>query len=85
MTETIRQDCHVHLNVADCINCKHEFFIAHEPGQLWYKCPSCHTEKATLRYEYMKPDPTLECTCGNKLFRITQKGVYCPNCGKDIQ
>jgi Zn finger protein HypA/HybF involved in hydrogenase expression len=80
----IRQDCHVHLNVADCMQCQHEFYVAQEPGQEWYRCPSCHTEKARVRYAYRRPEPTLVCKCGNQLFAITEKGIYCPNCGADI-
>lgn len=80
----VRQDCHVHINAAQCINCQHEFMLSQEKGQEWYECPSCHTHKARVKYEYLRPEPTLECQCGNKLFFITQQHIYCPNCGRDI-
>jgi len=66
---------------AYCLSCKDEWISVVElPLDYSLECPSCHTNKVTLKYPFV-PDIYRECNCDNSLFYITPAGIFCPNCG----
>ena len=66
---------------ARCLSCKEEWISVSPVGSLWLECPCCGLEKGRLIFPILRDFPHWICNCGNDLFRVTEEGYYCPNCG----
>jgi Zn finger protein HypA/HybF involved in hydrogenase expression len=66
---------------AHCLICKKEWIAVCPIGTIWLECPDCHSMKGLMKYPVQREEPEWICNCGNDLFKITQDGFYCPNCG----
>ncbi len=67
---------------AICLACKHEYHcvipVGADPSKM--ECPACHSQRATFATHIENSGAHWTCACGNHLFAITAKGVYCPCC-----
>jgi len=83
--QTEREKKQPHLSgEARCMLCQHKW-IAVKPiyDNLFLECPECHSMKGFMVYPCEPSDGFLwTCNCGNDLFRITNKGTLCANCGQ---
>jgi len=66
---------------AICLICKHTYVAVVPTGVTFFECPACGVHKVIFKYACERSDPHWQCNCGNKLFYLTPKGLYCPNCG----
>lgn len=64
-----------------CLNCEYEWVAVAPTGKLWLKCPKCKIEKGTWVSPVERDEPHWQCKCGNWLFYVTSRGIYCPSCG----
>jgi len=66
-----------------CLICKHEWiYTGKSPlGGNFIECPECKTEKGVLKYVHVRKEKHWVCSCTNEYFSITERGIYCPNCG----
>ncbi|HNR50677.1 MAG TPA: hypothetical protein PKI80_03765 [Deltaproteobacteria bacterium] len=73
---------------ARCLSCGHEWEHTAPEGEnghydLWHKCPSCGLQLGRFVYDVCENEPVWTCGgCGNELFKVTQKHIFCPVCGK---
>ncbi len=67
---------------AVCIECGYECVQVCPVGVIWSECPKCHSMKMHMKYPVQRDNMEWECKCGNRLFKVTQDGYYCPNCGE---
>ena len=81
-----REESGPHLSgIAICLDCKHEWVAVApiiENEFNWLECPSCGLMKGRFKYHYERDGEQWECNCGNDLFHVKPKGIYCPNCGQ---
>lgn len=66
---------------ARCLNCKHEWAAVAPVGATWLECPECSLPRGTFKFPFAPEGAFFECACGNDLFTIHPRGVFCPNCG----
>ena len=66
---------------AMCLSCQHEWTAVAPLGVLWLECPACSLMRGRFIANVERDDAHWECNCGNRLFYITPRGAYCPNCG----
>ncbi len=72
---------------AVCISCHHEWVAVAPVGTVGLECPQCSSLKGVWKRFFYRgfgdgEFPHWQCRCGCGLFRITPRGVYCPNCGR---
>lgn len=66
-----------------CFGCQHKWMAVSPIGTKEFECPKCGTLKGRAIFECIRKDFLhWTCDCGNDLFSITPKHIYCPNCGK---
>lgn len=68
---------------AVCDACGTTFGAVAPAGQSMFECPACHTHRARWKFSFVKPGRHWACVCGNMLFRASEQGWYCPQCGTD--
>lgn len=73
---------------AKCLACRHEWPAVAPLGTTALECPECGTHRGVYKYPFVRgygdPDrPHYTCSCGNDLFGVTPRGIYCPQCGAD--
>lgn len=68
---------------ARCLACKHEWHAVTPIGVVWLECPSCTLERGRFVAQAEIHAPHWHCNCGNDLFQIIERIIYCPNCGAD--
>lgn len=68
---------------AFCIGCKHEWEAVAPAGVVELQCPACESMKGRFRFLFdtYEGDRVWTCNCGNDLFRVTERGRLCVNCG----
>lgn len=66
---------------ARCLACEYEWTAVVPVGVVGLECPKCGIMKGFLRYPVERQELEWTCNCGNRLFRITPDGIYCPHCG----
>ena len=68
---------------AFCMGCNHTWVAVAPVGALAFECPSCHCHKGHFKFECGLAEGTgvWTCKCDNQLFNVTEKGIFCPNCG----
>lgn len=67
---------------AFCMFCNHEWIAVAPVGTTWLECPGCHGHKGQFKFEFEPPEREVwACCCGNQLFNVTRKGIFCPMCG----
>lgn len=66
---------------AMCVLCGHQWEAVTPSGTIWFRCPQCETMHGTFHNTVVENDEHWHCTCGNSLFHITPKHVYCCVCG----
>lgn len=82
-----REETMPHITgIAICLSCKHEWVqitavVSAESFNLWFECPECGLARGRYKYQHERAGEHWTCNCGNDLFHITRKGIYCPNCG----
>lgn len=68
--------------VAICAACRHEHIAVVQVGVALSECPNCHAHKARMKYDCVPADDSIwQCGCGCDLFRISERGAICINCG----
>jgi len=71
-----------HLSgIAKCLSCKHEWIYVAPVGTVWLECPACTLLMGRLAGPVDRIGYSWECNCGNELFKITPKEIYCICCG----
>lgn len=69
---------------ARCLTCAHEWAGVAPRGIGTLKCPSCMTfHGAFVGAVTRSGEDHYQCACGNQMFCLTAKRVYCAHCGKD--
>ena len=66
---------------ARCLCCNHDWIACAPVGCFQLECPVCKTMKGVFVNPVQRSDEEWDCRCGNGLFRVSRKGIYCPNCG----
>lgn len=68
---------------AFCIACEHEWQAVAPAGTVELECPECQTMKGRFRriFGTYESESVWTCNCGNDLFRVTETGHLCVNCG----
>jgi predicted RNA-binding Zn-ribbon protein involved in translation (DUF1610 family) len=66
---------------AKCAICHHRYVAVAPVGTWVFECPNCHYQRSFFEAQCERDETHWECNCGNKLFCLTPKGMYCPNCG----
>lgn len=67
---------------AKCLACGREWIAVAPISVIALECPSCGMLRGLFKYLCEREGPHWQCNCGNKLFRVTPEGYYCPNCGE---
>lgn len=67
---------------AHCMACGRKWVAVCPIGTVWLECPECGSMKGLMNFPVTRDIPLWTCNCGNDLFRATQDGFYCPNCGE---
>lgn len=67
---------------AVCLACQHKWVAVAPVGAVWLECPACSLERGRYVGQVSRDGDHWHCNCGNDLFRATQAGMYCPNCGE---
>ena len=77
-------DRHPHISgIARCLKCGHEWSaVAPANYDGWLECSECGLFFGRFKYSFERSDEHhWRCHCGNDLFHLTPKGMYCPCCG----
>ena len=69
---------------AFCIGCRHEWSAIAPAGTVELECPQCECMKGRFRnlFETYEDEKVWVCNCGNDLFKVTETGTMCVNCGE---
>lgn len=66
---------------AVCANCQATWVAVAPIGSTWMECPECHCMKGNFTHPSLRKEDLYTCRCGCDVFRMTQYGTYCVNCG----
>ena len=79
--ETWKEQNGEHLSGrARCVACHHVWMAVATVGVQILTCPSCGVQRGYFVAIIERAEPHWKCACGNFLFFVTQKGIYCPVC-----
>lgn len=68
-----------------CMNCQHEWAGCMPVGVVdGLECPECGSFKGVSKYQCIRAGAHWQCGCGNEFFCLTPAGLYCPNCGVEV-
>lgn len=68
---------------AKCLHCGHTWVAVVQIGVVGFPCPECHLDKGVMTGLYSSDKYDWACACGNILYRISEKRIYCVLCGKE--
>jgi hypothetical protein len=68
-----------------CLGCKNTWVAVAPIGTVELQCSNCELPKGRFLNLVEDKDMHWTCNCGNQFFHITQKRIYCVNCGETVE